>query len=112
MRYADPVAQAEIDRLTSPPTWDESNAGLSESHSESYRLGWRAGRAQAQAEIDRLRACSDPTPPAEGRRHSAEQMWHHLLEAPGYRRIYVLNQFLEAQDDALRCFLEHDEVDV
>lgn len=61
----------------------------------------------AQAEIDRLRACSDPTPPAEGERATAEQLWHHLLEASGHRRLYVLNQFLEAQDDALRCFLHH-----
>ena len=64
----------------------------------------------AQAEVDRLRACSDPTPPAEGERHTAEQLWHHLLEASSYRRLYVLNQFLEAQDDANRCLLENHEL--
>lgn len=63
----------------------------------------------AQSEIDRLRACSDPTPPAEGERHTAEQLWHHLLEASSHRRLYVLNQFLEAQDDANRCFLMNHE---
>ena len=40
---------AEIDRLTSPPTHDERQMGLSDGHSESYRLGWRAGQAQARA---------------------------------------------------------------
>jgi hypothetical protein len=63
----------------------------------------------AQAEIDRLRACSDPTLPAEGERYTAQQMWHVLLEASSHRRLYVLNQFLEAQDDANRCFLMNHE---
>lgn len=63
----------------------------------------------AEAEIDRLRACEDTTPPAEGERHTAEQLWHHLLDASSHRRMYVLNQFLEAQDDANRCFLENHE---
>jgi hypothetical protein len=61
----------------------------------------------AQAEIDRLRACSDTTPPAVGDRYSAEQLWAHLLDASSHRRLYVLNQLLEAQDDALYCFLHH-----
>lgn len=32
------------------PTQEERDAGLSEAHSESYRLGWRAGRASVQGE--------------------------------------------------------------
>lgn len=66
----------------------------------------------AQAEIDRLRACSDPTPPAEGQRHTAEQLWHHLLEASSHRRLYVLNQLIEAQDQANRCWLRNHEARV
>lgn len=64
MRYADPLCQdrvdeleAEVDRLTGPPTHDERQDGLSDSHSESYRLGWRMGRAlatDALAEVQRL----------------------------------------------------------
>jgi hypothetical protein len=66
----------------------------------------------AQAEVDRLRACADPTPPAEGERHTAEQLWHHLLEASSHRRLHVLNHFIEARDDALYCFLHHGLTDV
>lgn len=101
MRYADPLAQSEIDRL---------RAEVRRLNNEGDRLLedaklWVEATFETQAEVGRLRACSDPTPPAEGERHTAEQLWHHLLEASSHRRLYVLNQFLEAQDDANRCFL-------
>jgi hypothetical protein len=61
----------------------------------------------AQAEIDRLRACSDPTPLDNFADITAEQLWHFLLESGSHQRIYALNHFLLAREDANRCFLEH-----
>jgi hypothetical protein len=59
----------------------------------------------AQAEIDRLRAGEDASEPgAEG--WTAGQVWHYLLESSVMRRHYLLEKFLQAQDDANRCFLE------
>lgn len=49
--FADAILAAGFRRtVQGEPTQEERDAGLSEAHSESYRLGWRAGRASVQGE--------------------------------------------------------------
>jgi len=60
----------------------------------------------AQQEIDRLRAGSDNSEPDFGEQWTPAQVWYALLEAPVWTRHHLLGKFLQAQDDANRCFLE------